>query len=130
MGGLNRLKQASRQITQSIGVPGTAHRAWQAWAEPVHIVRWFCDRASGGCLPGDEVAWEFNGFEEPARYRVERSWPGRNLAYTAGEPPSARSLEINFEASGEGAEVTVVDRSLPLAAEFDELAAEIGRAHV
>lgn len=71
------------------------------------------------------MAWEFNGFEEPARYRVERSWPGRNLAYTAGEPPSARSLEINFEASGEGAEVTVVDRSLPLAAEFDELAAGV-----
>lgn len=71
------------------------------------------------------MAWEFNGFEEPARYRVERSWPGRNLAYTAGEPPSARSLEINFEASGEGAEVTVVDQSVPQSAEFDELAAGV-----
>jgi uncharacterized protein YndB with AHSA1/START domain len=122
MGGLNRLEQAPRQITQSIRVSGTAHRAWQAWAEPDHIVRWFCDRASGGCLPGDEAVWEFNGFEHPARYRVERSWPGRILVYTAGEPPSARSLEINFEASGDGAQVTVIDQSLPQAPEFDELA--------
>lgn len=80
------------------------------------------DRASGGCLPGDEVAWEFNGFEHPARYRVERSWPGRSLIYTSCEPHEARTLDVRFEAAGDGTEVTVSDESVPGSPECDELA--------
>jgi hypothetical protein len=69
--------------------------------------------------------WEFNGFEHPARYRVERSWPGRSLIYTSGEPPEARTLDVRFEAAGEGTEVTVADESVPGSPEFDEFAAGV-----
>lgn len=71
------------------------------------------------------MVWEFNGFQQPARFRVVRSWPGRNLVYTVCEPHADSILEINFEASGEGAEVTLIDHSLGQAPEFDELAAGV-----
>lgn len=66
------------------------------------------------------MVWEFNGFQHPARYRVERSWPGRSLHYSAVETAAARRLDVRFEAAGEGAEVTVTDESVPDALEFDE----------
>lgn len=69
--------------------------------------------------------WEFSGFEHPARYRVERSRPGRSLLYSSGEPPPARTLEVRFEAAAEGTEVAVTDDSVPGSPEFDELAAGV-----
>ena len=56
---------------------------------------------------------------------MERSWPGRSLIYTSGEPPGARTLDVGFEAAGEGAIVTVIGESVPASYEFDELAAGV-----
>ncbi len=122
MGGLNSLEHSKRVIRQSLEVGSTPHRAWQAWAEPAHVVDWFCDEASGGCLPGDEISWRFNGFEGELRYRVERSWPGRELLYLFEMAGAARLIEIVFEASGQGTFVTVVHSGLPEGEQFDELA--------
>ncbi len=122
MGGLNSLEHGKRVIRQSLEAGGTPHRAWQAWAEPARVVEWFCDQAEGGCLPGDEVTWRFNGFEGVMRYRVERSWPGRELLYSFEMGGMSGLIEVRFEASGEGTRVTVVHSGLPGGEEFDEMA--------
>ncbi len=122
MGGLNSLKHAKRVTSQSLEVGCPPHRAWQAWAEPARVVEWFCDKASGGCLPGDEVAWRFNGFQDAMQVRVERSWPGRELLYSHETAGAAGLIEILFAASDGGTQVTVVQSGLPEGEPFDERA--------
>lgn len=68
------------------------------------------------------MVWEFNGFEQAARYRVEHSWPGKRLIYVTGQPEEGRTLDVRFEADGSGTQVTITDESLPPGQEFDELA--------
>jgi uncharacterized protein YndB with AHSA1/START domain len=109
-------------ITQTLAVPATPHRAWQAWAESDRIVEWFSGRASGGALPGDEVTWEFNGFDHPMRARVERSHPGRELIYSLDSGPTPGLLEIRFDSLGAETAVHVTQSGLPETGEFDELA--------
>lgn len=122
MGGLNSLKHGKRVICQSLEVRATPHRAWQAWAEPARVVEWFCDQAAGGCLPGDEITWRFNGFEGVRRHRVERSWPGRELLCSYETDGADGLIEIRFEASDEGTLVTVIDSGLQESGEFEALA--------
>ncbi len=112
-------------ITQSLAVPATPHRAWQAWAEPQYIVEWFSDQAGGGPLPGDELVWQFNGFDRPMGARVVRSHPGRELILSLDAGPSASLLEVRFESLGDATNVILVQSGLPEGSDFDELAVGI-----
>lgn len=112
-------------ITQALAVPAAPHRVWQAWAEPQFIVEWFTDQAAGGPLPGDQLVWQFNGFDRPMDARVLRSHPGRELILALEGGPSDSLLEIRFESAGDATNVVVTQSGLPEGSEFDELAAGI-----
>ena len=101
------LEPAIRKATITTAPP---ERAYDAWTEPEHLSRWFCDKVTGWPGAGSklQMTWERFGFS--VEYSLPTVQPPRKVVLKAAVPGmGTQTLNISIRPYGVGSQVEVVE---------------------
>jgi len=71
---------------RTLRTAATPMQAWEAWARPEHLSRWFTDEARGEAVPGGEIVHVFSRFGLEIPHRVLEAVPGEKLVVEGTSP--------------------------------------------
>lgn len=101
------LTPAIRKSTITSAAP---ERAYDAWTEPEHLARWFCDKVTGWPGAGSklQMTWERFGFT--VEYSLPEVSPPKKVVLKAVVPGmGTQTLNISVRPYGVGSQVEVVE---------------------
>lgn len=79
-------KQRRWEDRRTLTTTATPMQAWEAWAVPEHLSRWFTDEARGEAVAGGEIVHVFSRFGLEIPHRVLAAVPGERLVLEATSP--------------------------------------------
>jgi uncharacterized protein YndB with AHSA1/START domain len=97
-------------IRRSTITSAPPERAFDAWTEPEHLSRWFCDKVTGWPGSGSklQMTWERFGFS--VEYSLPEVRPPRKVVLKAAVPGmGTQTLTISIRPYGAGSQVEVVE---------------------
>lgn len=71
---------------RTLRTTATPMQAWEAWARPAHLSRWFTDDARGEAVAGGELVHVFSRFGIEIPHRVLEAVPGEKLVVDGMSP--------------------------------------------
>jgi uncharacterized protein YndB with AHSA1/START domain len=81
-------------------------QAWEAWARPEHLSRWFTDDARGKAVPGGEIVHVFSRFGIEMPHKVVEAVPGERLV-VEGTSPQGLPFRQQVIVSRDGGETVI-----------------------
>lgn len=109
-GAPKRLDVLEPAIKKSTLTGAPPERAYDAWTEPDHLARWFCDQVTGWPGAGSKLkmTWERFGFS--VEYFLAEAVPGKKVVLKASVPGmGTQTLTIGVRPYGMGSQVEVVE---------------------
>lgn len=97
-------------IRRTTVTSASTERAYDAWTEPEHLSRWFCDKVTGWPGSGSKLymTWERFGFT--VDYSLPVVQPPRRVVLKASVPGmGTQTLTISIRPYGPGSQVEVVE---------------------
>lgn len=98
------IRVIDERIEADIAVNGPPEMVWEAWANPVHLARWFVDEARGRIGEDERVTWIWEQMGVELEYEVVAAEPGRRFELRAGTPDGGtRITEVALGSDEDGA---------------------------
>lgn len=106
---------AETAVRQELVVNAPPARVFEAWTDPLHVARWYVERADGDPREDSRVAWVIAGSTEP--FEVNVCAPSHRLVLThVGEPPwRGTVIDIALRPERGGTRVIVEHYAFPAA---------------
>lgn len=101
------IEHTGRILRHEIRTKATPQQAYDAWADPEKIARWFPDRAEGKAEPGATITWIFDKFNYRIPYEVLIAQPGEKFAIRWNPPPGMNPGILEVTISKDGGETVV-----------------------
>lgn len=97
-------------ISRSILAQVSPDRAYDAWTEPDHLRRWFCDKVTGWPGSGSSLTMTWERFGFSMEYSLPEVVQGRKVVLKARVPGmGTQTLTITVRPYGQGARVEVTE---------------------
>ena len=85
-------------------------KAYDAWTEPEHLARWFCDKVEGWPGSGSKLTMTWERFGFSIEYYIPVAKPPRKIVLKALVPGmGTQTLDISIRTYGDGARIEVVE---------------------
>jgi uncharacterized protein YndB with AHSA1/START domain len=117
-------KHHGRKIDTEIRISTSPLRAWQAWADPEEIAKWFVDRAEGHAKAGEIMTWFFDAFNYRQPVPIIEAVPGESFVIGSGDRPGPQGhpylMEITISKDRGDTVVRLVNSGFSEDAKFDD----------
>jgi uncharacterized protein YndB with AHSA1/START domain len=110
-----------RLIRAEIRTTASPEIAWQAWADPRQLAKWFVDAARGEAKAGGTITWVWEEFGVEVPYEVRVVEPPRRLVLATPEqvaPPGI--IEITIASDAGATVITVVNSGFQTEGALDD----------
>ena len=98
------------EIRRNIIVETTPERAFEAWTEPEHLARWFCDKVTGWPGQGGTLTMRWEKFGFSMDYTLKDIEPPRRIVLKSLIPGmGTQTLTISIRPYGNGCRVEIVE---------------------
>jgi uncharacterized protein YndB with AHSA1/START domain len=99
-----------RVIRAEIRTSASTELAWQAWADPTQLAKWFVDAARGEAKAGGTITWVWEEFGLEVPYEVRVAEPPRRLVLaTPAQVAPPGVIEITIASDAGETVITVVN---------------------